>query len=368
MQMTLAARALPLVAALLSTLAIRAPARAQAWVLDASAGQSAHGPVGSGVQTTGGALSLRRQGAPWLYLSAGLPFDDRGVSWGAAGAGTRLAVPVVGRVEAGFAAGAHGFGYRDAVSGLSGGGVTVEALPLLALSGGAARAEARSGLLYYSATHGDSSFSRTLHATDARLTASLEGIRAAGEFRYWRGEEGAYPYLGGGVELPLGAGSLWGYGGAWLSDAVDEPVWGVGGRVRVMRGTEVYALYQQETNDPLYWNPPRRAWAVGVMRRLGRPPHRPSPAATPRVQAGTTTFRLPVSASATAPAVAGDFNRWQPVAMVREGDWWTATLRIPPGVYRYSFRAADGRWMVPEGAPGRRDDGFGGTSGVLVVP
>jgi hypothetical protein len=54
--------------------------------------------------------------------------------------------------------------------------------------------------------------------------------------------------------------------------------------------------------------------------------------------------------------------------MTLAGGEWTATLVLPRGVYRYAFRRPDGSWFVPEGTPGRTDDGMGGAAAVLVVP
>ena len=62
-----------------------------------------------------------------------------------------------------------------------------------------------------------------------------------------------------------------------------------------------------------------------------------------------------------------DFSRWQPVAMTASGEWWTASVSLPTGVHHYVFRTAAGTLVVPPGAR-TVDDGFGGTSAVLVVP
>jgi len=53
--------------------------------------------------------------------------------------------------------------------------------------------------------------------------------------------------------------------------------------------------------------------------------------------------------------------------MEREGDDWTYTVAVPRGVYSYAFVGADGAWFVPEGVPGRKDDGMGGHVAVVVV-
>jgi hypothetical protein len=82
---------------------------------------------------------------------------------------------------------------------------------------------------------------------------------------------------------------------------------------------------------------------------------------------GRATTRLPVSESATAPRIAGDFNKWQPQPMARNGKDWTFTVAVAPGVYNYAFVNDKGEWFVPASVPGRRNDGMGGHVAVLVV-
>ena len=53
--------------------------------------------------------------------------------------------------------------------------------------------------------------------------------------------------------------------------------------------------------------------------------------------------------------------------MERRGNQWTYTVAVPRGVYNYSFVSASGEWFVPDGVPGRKDDGMGGHVAVLVV-
>lgn len=71
--------------------------------------------------------------------------------------------------------------------------------------------------------------------------------------------------------------------------------------------------------------------------------------------------------------VTGDFNSWaepgHPLERGADGRH-VATLRVPPGSYRYGIRVLENgteRWLeLPEGTP-RADDGFGGENGLLVV-
>lgn len=64
--------------------------------------------------------------------------------------------------------------------------------------------------------------------------------------------------------------------------------------------------------------------------------------------------------------IAGDWNRWTPVAAQHaRDDVWYADVTLAPGTYRYAFRV-DGRWEVPADAT-LVDDGFGGQSAVAEV-
>ncbi|MBW3655591.1 MAG: glycogen-binding domain-containing protein [Gemmatimonadetes bacterium] len=337
-------------------------AAAQEWAVDAGAGSTSHASVPGA--SVGALLGVRYEGTRWLSLSAHVPFDSAGLPWAAAGAGARVASQ--GPLALGIDVAAQGYGYRDAFSGQAGGSVTGSAMSLVGLGGRAARLEIRSGLLQYSSTFAGQSASRTLHASDARLSVAAGPVRLGGEGRYLRAREGDYPYAGADAELVLGRGSLFADAGRWMSDSMPNPAWGAGARLRVTPGTEAFASFQRESRDPVYWNEPRSGWSIGLTRRLGGA-RASAPRLAPEVRAVGTTFRLPASAAAEAPSVAGDFTGWTPVPMARHGSSWAVTLPVPAGVHRYAFRGADGEWLVPEGVPGRTDDGFGGVTAVLVV-
>jgi hypothetical protein len=68
-------------------------------------------------------------------------------------------------------------------------------------------------------------------------------------------------------------------------------------------------------------------------------------------------------------AVAGDFNRWQPVQLRRDerSGHWVITLPIADGTYSYSFMVEGRRWVADPVAPAAPDDGFGSPSSVLIV-
>lgn len=70
-------------------------------------------------------------------------------------------------------------------------------------------------------------------------------------------------------------------------------------------------------------------------------------------------------------AVVGDFNGWDPrrTRMIRsnhEGRW-TARLKLPPGVYQYSFVIDGSTWVPDPGAKTSLADGFGGQNSVIII-
>lgn len=345
-------------------------AAGQGWVVDASAGGAEHEPVAAEIDTRSAILGLRYESVPWLYLAAGAPLDSEGAPWGAAGLGGRLQTR-----RAAFDVGAdlagHAFAYRDVVLDALGGGGTAEILPFVGFTRGSARVELSSGLLHYrSSFDGQTVLQRTLHHSSALVSYHpLAGLRLTGDARLVRAEEGDYPYTGAGAELSLSRGVLWGHFGRWLSDDMTTPVWSVGASAAVTDRVRLRASYEQESEDPLYWNLPRRSWNIGVSHLLGRRAALPSPLpVAARVVDGGVTIRLPLAEADAPPSVGGDFNGWTPAPMTRSADAWTLTLPLEPGVYRYAFQRADGSWFVPESVPNRVDDGFGGHSAVLVVP
>jgi len=68
-------------------------------------------------------------------------------------------------------------------------------------------------------------------------------------------------------------------------------------------------------------------------------------------------------------SVAGSFNGWDPASapMVKDGDVWTILLVLPAGTYEYMVIEDGEHWVTDPSAPGTRDDGFGGTNGLLEL-
>jgi hypothetical protein len=66
-------------------------------------------------------------------------------------------------------------------------------------------------------------------------------------------------------------------------------------------------------------------------------------------------------------AIAGEWNDWRPVALVRLGPQrWRADVALGRGAHRFSLVVDGARWMVPPGVPSLPDS-FGGTVGLLVI-
>jgi hypothetical protein len=343
------------------------PATAQTWLVEASLGEVVHEALPESLTSMGGALGIRYVGPRWAYLRGGLPLGRAGTSWAALGAGSRLSAGH--RLQLGIDLAAQAYGFTDATMQGLGSGGTVEAMPLAALTTGPATLQLRSGLVHHASGYPGESYTRSVHQTDARAHLRIAGLRLGAEGRQLRAAEGSYPFLGASLQASTPAGSVWARAGQWLTESIATPIWGVGGALRLAPGLSLTAAAQQETSDPVYWSVPRRSWSIGVSRTLGGSA---SPETTlrlaPATQSGQVVFRIPVSLAREAPALAGDFNAWTPTVMERAGGSWVLALTLGPGVYRYAFRSAGGEWFVPEGVPGRMDDGFGGVVATLVVP
>lgn len=66
--------------------------------------------------------------------------------------------------------------------------------------------------------------------------------------------------------------------------------------------------------------------------------------------------------------IMGDFSDWQPLRLVRRGrDLWELSVPLAPGVHQVNIRVDRGTWIVPPNLPTTRD-GFGGETGILVIP
>lgn len=344
-------------------------AGAQVWSADLSAGRTVYDPLSAdvGANNLVGSLRYDTRRSTWVYGAAASPLGSQAPFWGAAGTGGRFTLPrsVARGVTIGADLGAHGFLFRDAVAAQAGTGGMIDAMPFVGLSRGAAGIELRGGWRGQTLSFAGVTEQRGVVETGARGTFGTT-VRLQGDARLVHAAEGTYPFIGTALAYGGAPVQWWAQAGRWLSDELDDVAWGGGASVALGMQASLWASVRQEAPDPLYWNAARRTWTVGVTRRFGRGPVTLLPA--PRSESGRVAIRVPVAdAPAGAVAIAGDFNEWRPVPMLREGGDWVIRLPLDPGVYTYSFRSETGQWFVPSSVPGRRDDGFGGHVAVLVV-
>jgi len=73
--------------------------------------------------------------------------------------------------------------------------------------------------------------------------------------------------------------------------------------------------------------------------------------------------------TASGVTVVGDFNDWDPRATVlsRRGERWSATLRLRPGRYRYTFLVDGARWVADPASAPAADPDFDRPTSVLTV-
>jgi hypothetical protein len=337
--------------------------------VDFSAGKTIYDPVSTNVGTDNVVGSLRYDARRdvWVYGAAAAPLGDEDTFWGALGTGGRFMLPrsEARRVTVGLDLGAHGFLFRDAVAEQIGHGGTLEAIPFASVFSGAARIELRGGWRGHTLSFAGDAQNRGVFETGARVSYEA-ALHVQADARWVRASEGTYPFVGGTLRYGGSPLQVWGQAGKWLSDDLDDLTWGVGASIALGNLASVWASVRQEAPDPLYWNPPRRIWSVGVTRRFGRGSTVSLPAQ--RSQAGGVVIRVSLAdCPAGQVSIAGDFNSWQAIPMQREDREWVIRLPLAAGVYHYAFRSANNEWFVPASIAGRRSDGMGGYSAVLVV-
>ena len=367
------------------------PLAAQQWALDAHSGRirSSLDPSANVSETVVAGIGYQDAAAAFR-LSAGFPTAADASSWGAVSVYKRLA-----EHSRGFTSGldltGDGFLFRQHTTTTLGGGflnpvrqsttattgnaVSASALPVIGFERGPVQIEARAGVSYYAAGVEAQRVSRTLGLGELQVTLQPSPSVAIAPIlrRFQGGNEGASTFAGASGVLAQGPASVWASAGHW-TQSVDTTsgarmTWGMGASIRAGARATFDASVRHDAFDPVSLAPSQTSWSIGLSLALGsirRPPAAPVPAA---YRGGNATIEVPVAAVAAGdtPSVAGDFNHWTPAPMRREGAFWTLTLPVAPGVYNYSFVSARGDWFVPDGVPGRKDDGMGGQVAVLVV-
>ena len=350
---------------------VPAPAVAQQWAVEASAGASEYDALSGRTGVANAIFGISRTGPRWLALSTGVPLDSAGVPWLAGGLGMRASRPLA-RLEMGLEGGALGFGYRVDDLDASGGGATVMALPYVAYSRSSLRLEARTGVMHHQTVFDGESAGRTVSDNALRAIGFVTPrVLVRSEARLVAASDGAFPYVGSQVEMTRGRAAGWLRAGRWLAEDLAESEWGVGGRVALPGRLVLRASFEQQADDPLYWNGARRTWTVGLSRVLGARGasgiELPPPESF-RTAPGEVVLQVPFDeAPDGAISIAGDFTGWESMPMRRGASGWEVRLELPPGRYHFSFQRQDGSWFLPASVRNRVDDGFGGTNGVLIV-
>lgn len=370
------------------TLATPAPVAGQ-WLLEARGGRlrAAHGaaPVTSGAL----ALGLRHEHPTrGLQLSVGIPANGDEPLWGTLGGWSRLAV-----ARRGLSVGLDLSGQGSLLRGRDGGFREVpgllfpgqepipatessmlswQALPLLAFEHGRVRMQARVGIAQMHIAQGTARVERTMPLGDVQATFLLsDAVAIAPTLRRVREPDDRFTdYAGLTAVAASSLVRLSGSVGHWGGRGDLGVPWSVQAALWPQGRWQLSAGVRHDSYDPLTRHPPQTAWNLALGVQLG--PRSPSARTLAPIAAagrdGRTTIRLPASQLRGAPRIAGDFTGWTPVPMTRVGRDWVHAIALSAGVYQYAFVDAEGRWFVPAGMPGRRDDGMGGHVAVLVVP
>jgi hypothetical protein len=343
--------------------------RAQGWSVDVSAGHIVYRALDANIGASNVVGTLRYDAARgvWIYGSAAAPLRAADTFWAATGGSGRFVPSNANRRRAvlGVDLMADGFLFRDRLAVVNGSGTTIEALPFARLGNATTAVEVRGGWRGQALSLGGASERRGVFETGARVTHDA-AIGATAGVHWVRATEGTFPFAGGSISYNGTPVQVWFAAGRWMDDLLDDVSAGAGVGVALGAETVVWARARQEAPDPLYWNSARRTWSVGITRQFGGRPRAILP--VPRRENGAVVVRVPVNdAPEDGLSIAGDFNKWQPQPMRREGREWVLRIPLAPGVYNYAFRKGNGDWFVPASIPGRRDDGFGGHVAVLVV-
>lgn len=335
------------------------------WWVDAAVGGASHEAVTAHVDTNSALVGLRREGSTWMQIAGGVPLGADGARWGSFAGGAEMMRP--GRVDFGVLVGGQGYAFASESMRTDGWGALGEIGPTLRYSTSRLAVELRSGgIASWSVVEGISD-ARFLMSSAAEVGVAISpSVTMEAAAQYVVAEEGGYPFIGGTLAQALARGGWWARLGYWSSAQVERPEWSLGAYANAGQRMQLHAVIRQETEDPIYQRLPRRSWSLGLSYVIGK--SRDSlPLSPVTVLGGSVTVNIPAGDDVSPPFLAGDFNSWTPVQMTRVGEFWTITLPMGPGVYRYSFKDGDGNWFLPPTVTSRVDDGFGGENGILVV-
>lgn len=354
------------------------PLFAQEWRVGAQFGRvSFANPLSDPARTSTLSLGLSRLGsADWVGASVGVPLEDNPF-WGVAGVWKRWQSGT--RAGIGLEAMAHAFVQRDRLEPArlgplpldtgtverSGEGAGGEAAVLAFGTLGPARAELRAGAMGQGSRVSGVESTALLPFSEASVRFSFGSLQVGPEARLWLADT-TRSYAGVAAWGSAGPFDVWASGGGWLAGGPEDVSWSAGAALPLGRRVRLEGSYRTGSFDPLYESHTSESFTVGASVRVAGSAgvSEPTPA---RYEDGRALIRIRSGDVAGAPRIAGDFNGWQPQPMEAEGEHWTFTVRLSPGVYNYAFVDADGDWFVPEWLPGRRSDGMGGHVAVLVI-
>lgn len=365
---------------------------AQEWRIGAQAGRIRSVLDPSAEVTDAMSAAVRYQSERTaLALSAGIPTSRDEPLWGAAALWQRFVHRSRGGVVLGMDVGGIGLLSHDRQPSPipDGGGIldppapppvatdrggtalAGQLSPLVGLEHGRTALHARAGVSHFRSRIGSHELDRTVPFGDVQATvqprpwlAMLPAVR-----HYRPPDEEAATWVGITGIAASSRARLVASVGAWVDGADAGTPWSLAGRLEVVPRIALEIAARRDALDPLYLQPAQTSWSAGLSIRLGPDRRVPAPPVPASYHDGVAVLELPVrdAGGGRELSIAGDFTDWKPVPMERHGDAWRFTLRLAPGVYHYVFVTTDGRWFVPEGAPGRRDDGMGGHVAVVVI-
>lgn len=169
---------------------------------------------------------------------------------------------------------------------------------------------------------------------------------------------------------PVDATAYGGWRGAPGSSGLPDGGWG-GGTLTfwITRQAAFLLSGGSYASDLLQALPRGRYLSAGFRLSRSRPSLWAGSTARPLYMRGAGEAELRFSvASASRVDLVADWTRWQPVPLERTPDGqWAVRVSLTSGVHRFNLIVDGGRWIVPAGVTSV-DDGFGGQTGLLVVP
>lgn len=356
-----------LVAALLA--AVAGPAAAQRWQVDLTATR-ARFDTSSAAGAATLAPALEWQPGPWYaQFGAGLSGFDGG-DWSSQAEGDlSLLLSPAGRRSplrmelAGSALGTyHSTRFRTAATRAE--GRLHWAGPQAGVWAGAGAATGWSSA--------EGSFA-TASSLSAGAWGGIQSLAAGATFAALRIEGQWFPEAN--LRLGLAAGPLdlsgyAGWRGAPAGSGFASQTWGGLSAVAWLGGRVALFLAGGSYPPDLLQGLPRGRYASAGIRLANLRPR--APVLQPILRAiyhhepsgGVLRFELP---SAQRVEIAGDWTGWEPVPLQREsGGRWILRVNLPAGVHRFNL-IVDGEWTVPPGVSSV-PDGFGGRTGLLIVP